>query len=375
MKTKYNFICLGLCLFFLIISNIDLRAQSLDVSGESRTRGYFSHGIGMIPPKNIDAATFIEQRTRLNFDFKRNKLQFYLGLEDTRLWGQEGNPSLDMDMNLGVYQAFVNYQFANKFSVQFGRQLIDYNNERLFTKGNWTDWGNSFDMAVFHYFNKNDNVKIDIGMGASASDETAYNTIFEKDVAKYLGYMYYDNFFFDKKLELAVFSIFNGLQGGEKKDNKIITTDAKTIYANALVGPYVRFNEGNLQLEGEFYYEFGKTQTGRDLSATFYAFSASYNVVDSLIFTLGYERNSGTDWSRNDSKDRSTAFRNYYGEGNEYLGYLCYFVDGASTNEAGVQDAYCDIQYSPLPKFWVNPVLHFFFTAQDYLKPGLKVKR
>lgn len=374
MKTKSTLLLFFVVLIYFITPK-SLFSQSFDIDAESRTRGYISHGIGQLPPKNVDAAVFIEQRTRFNFDYKMEKLQFYFGLEDKRLWGQEGNPSSGFDKNLGVYQAFINYQFAKEYSVKFGRQVIAYDNERLFTNGNWTSWGNSFDLAVLRYASAKGNTTLDIGAGASASEETAYNTIFKNDVSKYIAYAYYNTYMLDNKLELSIFSIMNGLQGRKIINDSTFFDMNSTLYVSEIIGPYVKYEDSKFQLEGEFYYSFGHTQTGKTLSGTFYGFSGTIKPFNVFEATVGYERYSGTDWSKESSRDHSTTFVNYYGEGAYFLGYLCYFVDGTSTDDAGLQDLYVDLRYSPVKKFWLEPSMHVFHLTQSYLSSGEKVDK
>ncbi|MFA8301445.1 MAG: hypothetical protein ACEPOV_14860 [Hyphomicrobiales bacterium] len=374
MKPLYSKMIAFVAAFLLIISGSNLFSQTFLLNGESRTRGYYAHGLGSLPPKDVNPATFIEQRTRLNFDFKRNKLEYFFGLEDKRYWGQEGNPTKDIDANLGVYAAYVKYRFMNNVDVQFGRQIIFYDDERLFTSGEWTAFNRSFDLAKFHIVNPRTKAYLDIGLGASASKSSAYITDFREDVAKYIGYTYYNQKFFDQKLNISLYTVMNGLQGRRYQGNDT-THLPNTLYVNELVGIFSNYTTNNFQFEAEFYYEFGKTQDGKKLSATFYAGAASYLIGDSLILTLGYERNSGSDLSNPDFANRSTSFVNTYGQGNEYLGALCYFNDGTSTNYAGLQDVYFDGQYSPVRNFWINPQVHCFLLTHNYVTPTKKVNK
>ena len=50
-------------------------AQQFDLSAELRPRYENRHGFGSLIKSNEDGSNFVAQRTRLNFDFKNQKLK------------------------------------------------------------------------------------------------------------------------------------------------------------------------------------------------------------------------------------------------------------------------------------------------------------
>ena len=64
----------------------NVKAQ-LKIDTELRPRFEYRHGYKTLFPDNTDPAAFVSQRTRLNAGFKNEKLNFYLSLQDVRVWG------------------------------------------------------------------------------------------------------------------------------------------------------------------------------------------------------------------------------------------------------------------------------------------------
>ncbi len=79
-----------LFLFFIfILLYPTLGWTQLTFSGEIRPRSEYRHGFKSLASEDQDAAFFIDQRTRLNFDFKTSSTHYYLSLQDVRVWGDQ----------------------------------------------------------------------------------------------------------------------------------------------------------------------------------------------------------------------------------------------------------------------------------------------
>ena len=57
--------------------------SQLTISGEIRPRAEYRHGYSTLAYKDQDAAFFIDQRTRLNVDFKSKDVQVFLSLQSS----------------------------------------------------------------------------------------------------------------------------------------------------------------------------------------------------------------------------------------------------------------------------------------------------
>ena len=107
-----------------------------------RTRTELRHGYRTLPTEDTTAAVFTNQRTRLNFDFKSKKLDFFASLQDTRQWGQQdpragqtvASPTESTVYPLYMFEVYAEPHFSDKFSARIGRQRLIYDNQRLLPK-------------------------------------------------------------------------------------------------------------------------------------------------------------------------------------------------------------------------------------------------
>ncbi|HBC04625.1 MAG TPA: hypothetical protein DC015_10640, partial [Aequorivita sp.] len=72
---------------FLLILSFTKGFSQFTIDAELRPRFEYRHGYKTLFPDNADPATFVSQRTRLNFGYKTEKLHFYLSPQDVRVWG------------------------------------------------------------------------------------------------------------------------------------------------------------------------------------------------------------------------------------------------------------------------------------------------
>ena len=56
---------------------------------DMRTRFEVRHGYKSIPTNDTTAAFLVNQRTRINIDYKSKNLDVFLSLQDARVWGQQ----------------------------------------------------------------------------------------------------------------------------------------------------------------------------------------------------------------------------------------------------------------------------------------------
>ena len=73
------------------------------ISAEIRERGVYSHGYKQLLALDQQGSFFVGQRTRLNFDFQKGPLGFFVQIEDGRIWGETNGSH---SQGLGVSQAY-----------------------------------------------------------------------------------------------------------------------------------------------------------------------------------------------------------------------------------------------------------------------------
>ena len=115
------------------------KENSLTISLDMRVRSEFRHGYRVLPTQDTLPAFLTNQRTRIQFDFKGKRLDFFASLQDTRQWGQQDpregqtvvTPTEATTYPLYLFEVYAEPHFNDKWSVRIGRQRIQYDNQRL----------------------------------------------------------------------------------------------------------------------------------------------------------------------------------------------------------------------------------------------------
>src|SRR5947207_1770818 len=109
------------------------------LTGQLRTRSEFRDGAGTLNPKGTKPAFFTSQRTRLNFGYKWDRLNFNVSVQDVRVWGQDASSIGNADGNrLMVHEAWaevvlmnasdttIKTKWLDNLSLKIGRQALIY---------------------------------------------------------------------------------------------------------------------------------------------------------------------------------------------------------------------------------------------------------
>ena len=164
-------------------------ANALTISVDMRVRTEFRHGYRTLPLKDTASAFFINQRTRLNFDYKTKRFDFYASLQDARVWGEQdpregqgtttsitANPSTTFPLYL--FEGYIEPHFNDRWSIRIGRQRVIYDNQRLFAENDWRLPGNSHDAVRLIYNNKiNLNTELLFAFGQSSEQNFTTNYV------------------------------------------------------------------------------------------------------------------------------------------------------------------------------------------------------
>jgi hypothetical protein len=122
--------------------NDTAKKSTLTIAVDIRVRAEYRRGYRIIPTSDTSAAFFVNQRSRINIDFKTKRFDLYGSLQDARVWGQqdprEGQgtpaPTSTTTYPLYFYEIYAEPHFGDKFSIRIGRQRIMYDNQRLFAE-------------------------------------------------------------------------------------------------------------------------------------------------------------------------------------------------------------------------------------------------
>ncbi|MCK8524342.1 alginate export family protein, partial [Aquimarina sp. D1M17] len=143
MKTRLLF---SLFTFVMVINTI---AQELSIDADIRPRFEYLNGFGSLIPDGVDAGTFVQQRSRLNFGYKQEKFSALVSVQDVSIWGDTPQiAATDGNDSFSLAQAWIDFKFGSGWSTKLGRQALSYDDQRIFGGLDWAMQGRFHDAAL-----------------------------------------------------------------------------------------------------------------------------------------------------------------------------------------------------------------------------------
>lgn len=305
----------------LTVGTIQFSYGQFTLSGEIRPRAEFRNGFKTLNTEANDPAFFIEQRSRINFGYKNEKLGFRLSLQDVRIWGNAAQIYKTDPALTNVYEAYGEYYFTPQTSIRVGRQALDYNNARFLGDLDWAQQGRSHD-AVLFMLNDSSGWKLHVGAAFNQ------NVPFEPGQLSgtvYTGVNNYKTMQFvwaHKDWTTASASLLIHNDGRQLPDSSIAFRQTYGFIGTKQLA--------SVSLSGELYYQGGKNQADLDVNAWLVAVNATINTALTPL-TIGVDYLSGSD--ANATTDQS--FNPLYGTNHKFYGFMDYFYVGNNHGQGG----------------------------------------
>lgn len=347
---QLNIAVIGL---LVLSTSTELFAQ-FTITGELRPRTEFRNGFKKLRESDTDPAFFIEQRSRLYLDYKKDKIWLNIALQDIRIWGStdqiyKSDPSLQ-----NVYEAWARYAFDERYAFKVGRQAMNYDNARFMGNLDWAQQGRSHDALLFTKQDADRNCQLHLAF--------AFNQPYGFEPANlsgtdYLGINNYKTMlmgWWNKKFENGGMSILF------HNDGRQVQSDTSMAYRQTygLLGNY---NLGGIKLDGELYYQGGKNPADLSVNGLLFTLHGTLK-TDVTPITLGFEYLSGT--ARGEEDDNS--FNPLYGTNHKFYGFMDYFYVGNYHGQAGegrtsgLLDIHLKTKFTLGQKSSLGANLHYF---------------
>tara|TARA_R110002012_G_scaffold263456_1_gene446296 strand:+ start:138292 stop:139578 length:1287 start_codon:yes stop_codon:yes gene_type:complete len=317
-------------LFLLGLNFISLTAQTLEVDADLRARFEYRHGFNNLFPDNADPAAFVNQRTRLNFNYKAEKLQLFIAIQDVSIWG-DTRQILPIDGNdsFSLFEAWGALQINETWSTKLGRQVLSYDDERIFGALDWAMQGRFHDAALLKY--KKGDFMIDFG--AAFSQETERNEGNDFRIQGFFTYKAMQYAYLKKSWEKSSASFLFLNTGFQDFDVNAVVDGVSYRHTT---GSYFKFPIEKVNVAGSAYYQFGKANATTDLASYQVALEATYK-QNKVLYGVGLEILSGTD---QDGATKNNSFFPLYGTNHKFNGFMDYFYVGNHANNVGLNDIY-----------------------------------
>lgn len=339
--------------FAFFITNVNAQ---LKIDAELRPRFEYRHGFKTLFPDNVDAAAFVSQRTRLNAEFKTDKLNFYLSVQDIRVWGDVPQLNTSDKNGLSLHQAWGEILFSPNTSLKLGRQEIIYDDHRIFGNVGWAQQARSHDAALIKY--NNENFKFNFGFAFNQDAEALVGTtLTTPNTYKSIQFVWlhrdWDNF------SGSILILNNGLQFIDQTNS-----DNNETRFSQILGTHLKYTEAKIGLVSNLFYEFGKDVADNDVSAYLLGLEANYKLSQQWKATLGVELQSGNENGAPSGGDNK-AFTPFYGTNHKFNGLMDYFYVGNHINNVGLLDIHIKANVKVNEKSALNIAVHNFSAAAD----------
>ncbi|MGG7035157.1 MAG: hypothetical protein ACI7YS_08185 [Flavobacterium sp.] len=348
-------------LSFLGMISMGTYAQEFDINLQLRPRYEYRNGFGSpINDKTGEIpGSFISQRSRLNFNFKQDKLKTKLTLQNVRVWGDMIITPSAYTNGIGLFEAWAQYDFNANWSTRIGRQVISYDNQRIFGEIDWAQQAQSHDAAMITFKKQKSQLDFTAAFNAQGQNNLTPQPIsYNVSTYRNMQFAWYHNQM--EKLGVSLLA----LNTGYDFPNAPVTppVESKTYYKQTF-GTYLTYKAGKLTGDLGLYAQTGKNNN-KDVSAFYGGFNLGYAVSDKFSAGLGFEHLSGT--AQDDTSGKNKSFSPLFGTNHAFNGHMDYFYVGNYQNTVGLNDAYLKFNYTHNKwNFLLMP--HYFAAAATVL--------
>ena len=162
----------------LILTTFNLAAQTLDIDADLRARFEYRHGYNNLFQNDVEPGAFVNQRTRLNIGYKAEKLEIFLAVQDVSTWGDTRQIlAIDGNDSFFLFQGWAQLNFDERWSTKIGRQVISYDDQRIFGGLDWAMQGRFHDAAIIKY--RKGSFMVDVGGAFSQEKVTNEGNVFK----------------------------------------------------------------------------------------------------------------------------------------------------------------------------------------------------
>ncbi|MBJ7881179.1 alginate export family protein [Gelidibacter salicanalis] len=323
-------------------------AQEFGIDLQLRPRVEYRHGYKTLMPDHVDAATFVSQRSRLNFNYGSEKLNAYISLQNIRVWGEVATLSSSDANGTAIHEAWASFKLDSLFSFKMGRQEIIYDDSRMFGNVDWSQTGRSHDAFIATY-QPNAKNRLDLGIALNEEDETLFKTDYNVNNYKAFQYLrYHTNF---DNFNLSLLALNTGFTFDKDGDQEVDY--------NQTIGAFLDFGKDRIKADASVYFQTGQI-ADRDLSAFNLSGNLHYQATSNFNIGIGAEYLSGTDMNSTDSDIK--AFNPLFGTNHKFNGWMDYFYVGNHINSVGLVDVNLPIKYQK-DKLTLQLIPHVFSSA------------
>lgn len=339
MKNSFLLLASLLCTYFF-------QAQKFDASLQLRPRFEYRNGYKSLLEKEQEPATFVSQRSRINFGFSNENLQMKFSLQNIRVWGEVPTMTTFDQNGIGVFEGWGQYAINPSFKIKLGRQVLSYDNQRIFGEVDWAQQAQSHDAALLKFIPAEEH-SLDIGVALNAQKEDVFKNPYLVNSYKNMQFGWYHINSGSSKFSFLV------LNAGYETELSISKREIQYIQT---YGSYIQFSKSNWTGDISAYGQTGE-KSGKDLNAWYGGANLNYKFSPALIMGTGAEYLTGTDMGT--TSEELQSFTPLFGTNHAFNGFMDYFYVGNHQNSVGLIDVYGKFSFAK-GKFGLILMPHYF---------------
>ena len=320
----------------LLLGCLQLAQAQFTLDGEFRPRTEYRHGFGTLIADADDAGFGISTRARLNAGYSTDAYKFYLSLQDVMVWG-ENRQILPYDQNnsFAIFQAWADISLGSGFSTKLGRQVISYDDERIFGGLDWAQQGRNHDAALLKYAKNKFMMDLGLAFNQDYSDPTGFvNSGTNYNTTGFFSYKTMQYLYLKQAWEKFAGSLLLLNNGFQETDG---VSNLQTL------GTHLEYKSGAFGLAGNAFIQTGKRQGELDVKGAYlFGLDLSYKASPKVTLGAGMEVISGNDAGAGETG----AFFPLYGTNHKFNGIMDYFYVGNHANTVGLFDVHVSANFT-----------------------------
>lgn len=323
MKKRYiiGFALLGL--------GVQSYAQSLEADLQLRPRYEYRHGYKDFLQDQEKPASFISNRARLNLSYKNEALSVKISAQNISTWGETPIAKTKDQNAFSLYEAWANYSLNKFWDIKLGRQVLEYDNQRIFGGLDWVQQGQSHDALLFRF--NQDKHLLDVGFALNNVSDALTQQPYTVANYKNMQYAWYHTRL--NKVEASFLFLNTGYEYEKQPE------DYEVSYMQTW-GTHLKYSQDKFQITSSLYAQTGKTRNNSK-EAWYAALDLNYNWSPLLSTQIGYEFLSGK--RQDDQSTINKSFTPVFGTNHGFNGLMDYFYVGNHQNTVGLHDMYLKI--------------------------------
>jgi len=330
--------------------------NSFSLTGQIRPRAEYRNGSFFPRTEETLPASFINNRTRLSIDFKKDRLDMKISAQHVNVWGEDA--PVDRNGRFMLNEAWAKIYFGKGFFAQLGRQALSYDDERILGASDWNVSGRFHDLLKLGFENQLNKLHLVLAYNQSEEKMSGGNFYTGRQPYKNMQtvwYHYGDN---SRPFQISLLLMNLGWEVGHE-DNP------STRYMQTF-GTYLTYKfADNFDLTGSFYLQTGKNNTNTEVEAFMGSLKLGYKINPKWSVFVASDYLSG---DKIDNR-KFTAFSPVYGTNHRFYGTMDYFyVSGYRTTNPGLWDNQLGINFKASNKVELLLNYHYFSAIQNRVR-------